>query len=197
MIYIYSKDLDLSNRYAKMSKEFKYEFFENIDSINIKHDDILIFFSTKLELIKDYNFLNELLNLNVSIIVLDTNPSFEKGMKLLSLGIKGYANMMVNDIHLKDVIDTVKNGNIWLYPEFINYLALNLNTIKKDKDLNKEFEILTEKEKEVAFLVLNKYSYSDISKKLNISLRTVKAHTKHIYEKFDVTNRLTFILKFS
>lgn len=197
MIYIYSKDLDLSNRYAKMSKEFKYEFFENIDSINIKHDDILIFFSTKLELIKDYNFLNELLNLNVSIIVLDTNPSFEKGMKLLSLGIKGYANMMINDIHLKDVIDTVKNGNIWLYPEFINYLALNLNTIKKDKDLNKEFEILTEKEKEVAFLVLNKYSYSDISKKLNISLRTVKAHTKHIYEKFDVTNRLTFILKFS
>lgn len=164
MIYIYSKDLDLSNRYAKMSKEFKYEFFENIDSINIKHDDILIFFSTKLELIKDYNFLNELLNLNVSIIVLDTNPSFEKGMKLLSLGIKGYANMMINDIHLKDVIDTVKNGNIWLYPEFINYLALNLNTIKKDKDLNKEFEILTEKEKEVAFLVLNKYSYSDISK---------------------------------
>lgn len=197
MIYIYSKDLDLSNRNAKMSKEFKYEFFENIDSINIKHDDILIFFSTKLELIKDYNFLNELLNLNVSIIVLDTNPSFEKGMKLLSLGIKGYANMMINDIHLKDVIDTVKNGNIWLYPEFINYLALNLNTIKKDKDLNKEFEILTEKEKEVAFLVLNKYSYSDISKKLNISLRTVKAHTKHIYEKFDVTNRLTFILKFS
>ncbi|WP_151029434.1 LuxR C-terminal-related transcriptional regulator [Aliarcobacter cibarius] len=36
-----------------------------------------------------------------------------------------------------------------------------------------------------------------MSKQLNISIRTVKAHTKSIYEKFNVINRLAFILKFS
>ena len=74
---------------------------------------------------------------------------------------------------------------------------MNLNTNNKTINIDKEFEVLTQKEKEVAFLVLKKISYLDISKQLNISIRTVKAHTKSIYEKFNVINRLAFILKFS
>ena len=27
---------------------------------------------------------------------------------------------MMNDIHLKEAINSVNDGNIWLYPEFIN-----------------------------------------------------------------------------
>ena len=68
---------------------------------------------------------------------------------------------------------------------------------KKIKNADQILNILTDREKEVALLVLEKLPYSVISEKLNISIRTVKAHTKNIYEKFNVSNRLAFILRFS
>lgn len=193
MIYIHDDGLTLLNKSIRLPKELKYKFFTNKNLIEVTDEDIVVFLNIEL----DSPMLNEIIDLNTSIIILDSNPSFEKGVKLLSLGVKAYANILVNDIHLKDVINTVKAGNIWLYPEFINYLALNLNTNNKTINIDKEFEVLTQKEKEVAFLVLKKISYLDISKQLNISIRTVKAHTKSIYEKFNVINRLAFILKFS
>lgn len=193
MIYIHDDGLTLLNKSIRLPKELKYKFFTNKNLIEITDEDIVVFLNIEL----DSPMLNEIIDLNTSIIILDSNPSFEKGVKLLSLGVKAYANILINDIHLKDVINTVKAGNIWLYPEFINYLALNLNTNNKTINIDKEFEVLTQKEKEVAFLVLKKISYLDISKQLNISIRTVKAHTKSIYEKFNVINRLAFILKFS
>ncbi|QKJ27294.1 LuxR C-terminal-related transcriptional regulator [Aliarcobacter cibarius] len=193
MIYIHDDGLTLLNKSIRLPKELKYKFFTNKNLIEVTDEDIVVFLNIEL----DSPMLNEIIDLNTSIIILDSNPSFEKGVKLLSLGVKAYANILINDIHLKDVINTVKAGNIWLYPEFINYLALNLNTNNKTINIDKEFEVLTQKEKEVAFLVLKKISYLDISKQLNISIRTVKAHTKSIYEKFNVINRLAFILKFS
>ena len=36
-----------------------------------------------------------------------------------------------------------------------------------------------------------------LSEQLNITTRTVKAHTKSIYEKFNVSNRLAFLLLFN
>src|SRR5574344_375187 len=149
MIYIHDDGLTLLNKSIRLPKELKYKFCTNKNLIEVTDEDIVVFLNIEL----DSPMLNEIIDLNTSIIILDSNPSFEKGVKLLSLGVKAYANILINDIHLKDVINTVKAGNIWLYPEFINYLALNLNTNNKTINIDKEFEVLTQKEKEVAFLV--------------------------------------------
>lgn len=197
MIYIYGNDLNLIDRYNNSLKNFNYKIIDNTQFSLVKSEDIMIISNINFEKESNLEIIENLNQEGVRIIILDPVPTFEKGRSFISMGIKAYANMMINDIHLKDVIDSVKDGNIWLYPEFINTLVSNMSLPKKIKNTDQILNILTDREKEVALLVLEKLPYLVISEKLNISIRTVKAHTKNIYEKFNVSNRLAFILRFS
>ncbi len=53
---------------------------------------------------------------------------------------------------------------------------------------------LTEREKEVARLVMEGLSNKEIAAKLFISVHTVKANLEHIYEKLNISNRVLLAL---
>ena len=55
--------------------------------------------------------------------------------------------------------------------------------------------LLTEREKEVLFLLVTGLPNKGIAQKLFVSAGTVKTHTLHIYRKMDVDNRSSAILK--
>jgi DNA-binding CsgD family transcriptional regulator len=57
--------------------------------------------------------------------------------------------------------------------------------------LQKSFE-LSNREKEVAALLLSDYSNTQICDRLFISLNTVKTHTRNIYQKTNTANRTEF-----
>jgi DNA-binding CsgD family transcriptional regulator/transcriptional regulator with GAF, ATPase, and Fis domain len=59
----------------------------------------------------------------------------------------------------------------------------------------KTFMLLTEKEKEVLLLLIRGLPNKAIAEKLFVSASTIKTHTLHIYEKMDVANRSSAILK--
>lgn len=59
----------------------------------------------------------------------------------------------------------------------------------------KMFALLTEREKEVLLLLVTGLPNKEIAQKLFVSAGTVKTHTLHIYEKMDVSNRSSAILK--
>lgn len=56
-------------------------------------------------------------------------------------------------------------------------------------------ERLTDREREVAELVVKGASNGDIAQELKITPRTVKAHIAHIFEKFNVGNRVKLATK--
>ena len=51
------------------------------------------------------------------------------------------------------------------------------------------YKQLSEREKDIIAFMCNGYTNTDISHALKISINTVKAHAKHIYQKLDVNNR--------
>jgi DNA-binding CsgD family transcriptional regulator/transcriptional regulator with GAF, ATPase, and Fis domain len=55
--------------------------------------------------------------------------------------------------------------------------------------------LLTEREKEVLFLLVTGLPNKGIAEKLFVSAGTVKTHTLHIYQKMDVDNRSSAIIK--
>ena len=59
----------------------------------------------------------------------------------------------------------------------------------------KTFQLLTEREKEVLFLLVTGMPNKMIARKLFVSDGTVKTHTLHLYQKLDVRNRTSAILK--
>jgi len=59
----------------------------------------------------------------------------------------------------------------------------------------KTLQLLTEREKEVLFLLVTGLPNKIIAEKLFVSAGTIKTHTLHIYQKMDVDNRSSAILK--
>lgn len=58
-----------------------------------------------------------------------------------------------------------------------------------------DIELLTDREREVADLVMKGAANADIAETLKIKPRTVKAHISRIFEKYNVRNRVTLAMK--
>lgn len=198
-VVLYSNDVTFSDRYKHLLMNFSYDVINDYDQLCVEAQKRNIIIIMNIDECKDELsiFLNPLIDEYAYLIVLDPYPTYEKGKRLISLGIRAYCNLMMDDIHLKDAITSVMDGNIWLYPEFINETVSRMRYESNPHTIEVKLDILTSREKDVALLVIDKLSYPQISEKLDISLRTVKAHTKNIYEKFNVSNRLAFLLLFN
>ena len=198
-IVVYCKDINLVDRYKNSLLDYDFTIVDFFDELYIeaKKERILIIMNINECENELSSCITPLVDLDSYLIILDPTPTYEKGKKLISLGIKAYGNLMMNDIHLKEAINSVNDGNIWLYPEFINETVQRMRFEANPNTIESKLNILSSREKEVALLVLEKLSYIEISEKLDITLRTVKAHTKNIYSKFNVNNRLAFILLFN
>ena len=198
-VVVYSKDINLIDRYRNLLEYYNYKLIEDYDELyhEAQKEQIVIIFNIDECEDELSSFITPLVDLHSFVMVLDSIPNYDKGKKLISLGIRSYGNLMMDDNHMKDAINSVIDGNIWLYPEFINETVLRMQYESNPKTIDTSLDILTQREKEVALLVIDKMPYSEISEKLEISLRTVKAHTKNIYEKFNVSNRLAFLLLFN
>lgn len=198
-LLVYSKDINLIDRYNSLFLDYNYQSVSEYSDLcyEAKKESIVVLMSISDCTNDIETFLNSLIELHTYIIILDEVPKYEICKKLITLGIRAYGNVMMDDIHLKEAINSVMDGNIWLYPEFINETVTKMRFESNPNLIHEQFKILTLREKEVANLVLEKMSYTEISEKLNITLRTVKAHTKNIYDKFHVQNRLSFILLFN
>lgn len=132
---------------------------------------------------------------NVNILFMDDCPSFKVGKELLPFGIKGYANSRLSSIHFLQAINLINDGKIWLYPEFVQKLIQEASVISND-EYNKDIELLTNKEKQLALLVARGYSNKIIALRLDIKESTVKVHLRTIFKKLHVTDRLSLALIF-
>lgn len=197
-IIVYSKDLNLIARCKKLLHYYNFLVVNSCESLyeEAKKESVIILMNID-ECKDNLSLLKSLVELNANLIILDSTPNYKRGKELIFLGIKCYGNLMMDDIHLKEAINSVSDGNIWLYPEFINETVQRMRLETNPISIDEKLELLSNREKEVAMLVLKKMSYLEISEKLNITIRTVKAHTKNIYEKFNVSNRLAFLLLFN
>jgi DNA-binding NarL/FixJ family response regulator len=197
-IIAFSKDINHTDRYRNMLSSYTFRIVNEFDDLFLEARREQIIILMNIDDCEDElnSCLSPLIESNAYLIILDNTPEYEKGKKLISLGVRAYGNLMMDDSHLKDAINSVIDGNIWLYPEFINETVVRMRYETNPNTIDLKLDILTSREKEVAHLVIEKLSYLEISERLNITLRTVKAHTKSIYDKFNVLNRLSFLLLF-
>lgn len=198
-VVIFSTNINLIDRYNKFLLDYNYELITDHDALIIaaQKENIVVLMCID-ECITDLDsYLAPLIDLESYIMILDPVPNYDMGKKLISIGIRAYGNLMIDDTHLEEAINSVMDGNIWLYPEFINETVRRMSYQVNPKTVDEKLNILSQREKEVAHLVIEKLTYNEIADKLDITLRTVKAHTKNIYDKFNVKNRLSFLLLFN
>ena len=195
-IFLLSDDLLLLGRWMKLINH-ETNVVENIEELANITDSILI---VNTSVCKDISlkFINDFINNQNEIIVLDNTPNFLNAKRFLDLGIKGYGNTLMTTSYLNSAVEAVSNNYIWLMPQITTQFLKNMVDEKDTNvDEKKLFEPLTKTEKKIAKLLKNGYTNMDMSEELDISINTVKTHVKHVYEKLNVKDRLSFAGLFS
>lgn len=197
-IILFSKQNFLINEF----KNSKY--FEKIIIINeinevfdiLQKEDSFIFLH---HLDMENDFLNSLKLLdenfdNFKALALRNNTNNIEGCTLLKKGYKGYLHSLSNINILDDAIETVNSGNIWVYPELMQFLISSVS-VKESKKSNK-ISSLTTKELEVLELVSQGLTNSEIAEILLIAEITVKKHISSMFKKLELKDRLSLALFF-
>lgn len=178
----------------------------SFDVVTIKNiDDIydLVVDDEKLIILHDldsYDKIYEIKTLieeefdDVKIIALRNRPNNIEGCNLLKENYKAYVNSMSSIKLFEDVINSILDNNIWVYPELMNFI---ISAIPKIDNKNKKFDAITIKELEVLKLVAEGLTNNQIANILNIAEVTVKKHISSLLKKMDAKDRLSLALKYN
>lgn len=182
----------LDNSYDAVSIEDCDELFKYLakyqDKILVMLDEMSVQnIEDALKKLKEYP--------NAVILLFNAVPEVYHASTLLGSGIKGYENSYINKENLLKMLSSVEAGNNWLFAD-LTYFIINKYMQTKKRDEPEFMSLLTEKEKDIALMISDGLSNKEIAQKEKIALSTVKGHIHHIFEKANVTDRISLALKF-
>jgi|TARA_B110000261_G_C13026233_1_gene334269 two-component system nitrate/nitrite response regulator NarL len=125
----------------------------------------------------------------VAPVVMLTTSTEEKDLRdCLKYGAQGYLLKDMDPDELVDALDEVSKGSIIVAQDMTHILAKVLRNELTDSEPS--FEVLTNREKEVACEVSIGHSNKVIARELGISDGTVKLHVKSILKKLSLSSRV-------
>lgn len=197
-LYLYSHNHFVIQHWQEALSNYRLTIENNYDRLleqlhQQPLDSVLLydFSPTTIQLEKDLKQLPS----GYPCIVLDCQANFQRGKIALNVGALGYGNALMHKVHLHSAIATALEGKVWLYPDFISELIMQVNqTSNSSVEENPHLDKLSEREREVAILVKQGLNNKEIAERLDITVRTVKAHTGKIYEKLGVKDRLGLVV---
>jgi len=198
MIYISSKyntiqEFWKKNYHNKYNiKIIDYDFFDYVKEFYEK--DILIFDIDSFVTINDVIDYFDNIPKSLKVIALTNQPKLSQGAFFIKKGFKSYLGKNTSKIIIDQSIETVLNGNIWIYPQLMNFIIKNINVSTQDEKRSKSLDKLSAKEQNVANLVAQGFSNKEISQDLGIQLVTVKKHISSIFIKLNIKDRVALAI---
>ncbi len=194
MVYVVCSTNNLKKYLTLALKSEKIMFLNDeteLFNIITTSNDLLI---VSLDIFDDIHAILEFLNTlptTLKVMALRNTTNLAEGTLLVKKGIKSYCKSNIDQAELSQVLQIVKDGNTWVYPQLMSYIIKQMNVSTTISDKNSILEKLSNKEKEVALLVASGNSNKDIADSLGVALVTVKKHIGKIFEKLDVKDRVS------
>lgn len=133
-------------------------------------------------------------NKETKILILTSHETEDSVIMALSAGANAYCLKDIVSERLIEVVKSVCDGALWLDPGVASR-ALQAFAEGASKRALHSRMALTDREREVLRLIVEGMSNSQISKALNISLHTSKAHVCSILQKLSVQDRMQAAVK--
>ena len=129
------------------------------------------------------------------IIILTSHNNQEEVVDCFKNGAKAYCSKEIETEILSEVIEHVNYGAVWIDPAVANIVenCLSAENTLNDASFNKYN--FTSREKEILKLLVNGLDNTEMSKRLSVSLHTVKAHMCNILQKMNVKDRTQAAVK--
>lgn len=170
-----------------------------IADVNDRTPQILLLDIRLIELDGSYNIIAlRRLCSGTKTIVMTGDIAEDLEWKLLKAGIRGCCRNDIEPELLKQVVKSVKKGELWirrtLTSRLIDELGNGHTKIKTHQSALGLLNRLTQREYEIAVRVGKGECNKQIAQECDITERTVKAHLTEIFIKMGVTDRLNLAL---
>ncbi len=177
-------------------KTISIEEFASLISYLDEHVEPIILLFDEMSVSNIQKSLDTLeLYTHANVLVFNAVPEVHHAASLVGRGIRGYENSYLAKENLLKMLTAVENGKNWLFSDLTNYIINKY--IQSNSENEPDFmSQLTEKEKDIALMIADGLSNKEIAEKEKIALSTVKGHISHIFEKANVTDRISLALKF-
>lgn len=123
------------------------------------------------------------------VIILTVHNQHEKVIQAIRDGCSAYVLKDSSPEQLLEIVESVSEGRYFVDTSIANELLVNLVQGTPQRQQPKNGSLLTSREKEVLTLIVRGLSNKEIASKLEITLRTVKAHVSSILMKLNVNDR--------
>lgn len=134
---------------------------------------------------------------NAKMVMINSEFSQEEKVKLITLGIKGFLSRKLSIENMKRAFTAILNGETWVSRKLTDGLLNELIREKSGRTYSRpenRFR-LSRREMEILQAIATGMSNLEISEKLFISEKTVKAHIHHIFKKMGVKSRTQAVIK--
>ena len=140
------------------------------------------------------------LNNNAKIIILTSHLNEKEVLDSLEAGACAYVMKDINTDILKMIIQTIKEGAMWIDPLAVPILREKNTSVIPQRQMSRamfrqQHSNLTQREYEVLKLVVDGKSNNEIAEALTISSHTAKAHVCNIIQKLLVDDRTQAAVK--
>lgn len=131
----------------------------------------------------------QLPDIKILMMTVYTDEEYLKGS--LAAGVSGYIIKKAADTELITALQTILEGESYIYPTLVPKLFKPEKNIKPSIENEKEDRdnLLSGREKEVLRLISLGYTQKEIAEKLFVSIKTVETHKARIMEKLGVHKR--------
>ncbi len=122
---------------------------------------------------------------DIKFLAFTVSTNADDVRRLFKAGVDGYVVKKTDGFELEDQIDLALAGGRPVSRYVANYL-LEIDDVAAS---NSELEALTEKERAVVTLIARGFKYRETAEELEISVKTLETHMKHIFDKLGVASR--------
>jgi DNA-binding NarL/FixJ family response regulator len=130
-----------------------------------------------------------------TILFFKSLPEVHHASLIIGNNVKGYENAFINKYNLLEMLKNIEIGKSWLFTDLTNYIISKF--VQDTKSNEPDFmPLLTQTQKDIAIMVANGLSNKEIAQAKDIALSTVKGHINQIFQKADVSDRVSLALKF-
>jgi two-component system response regulator DegU len=134
---------------------------------------------------------------NAGILIMNCQYTDTEKIQLVKLGAKGFLPKNLSKDEIKMVFEAILKGEFWIPRQVTHRLLAELLEKASEVKFKKPENIyqLSRREIEILQAMASGLSNFEISTKLYISQKTVKAHIYHIFKKMEVKSRTQAIVK--
>ena len=121
-------------------------------------------------------------------------PNIREMLECVRLGAKAYCNSHMASLHYHQMLQLMENGQSWFPPQMLDETFRLAQQVASPSKNQEQLEILTAREKDIAFAVGEGKSNRQIADLFDISEPTVKSHLTSIFKKLELKDRVGLVL---